>query len=144
MKIKKNTFSTSVLELFFPSIANCKKLKIQKIQKLSSPKGHPRYYVCGPHLFGDQQVGTLFGAVIWRHIFKDLPMLDALLLEVHRRSKNLEAKIFFKHIKIYIFLHQKRQKILHFFTKTYSFFKNRHFKHRKTSIGIKNNHSIKN
>jgi hypothetical protein len=30
MKIKKNTFSTFVLELFFPSIANCKKLKIQK------------------------------------------------------------------------------------------------------------------
>jgi hypothetical protein len=30
MKIKKNTFSTLVLELFFPTIANCKKLKIQK------------------------------------------------------------------------------------------------------------------
>jgi hypothetical protein len=30
MKIKKNTFSTLVLELFFPSIANCRKLKIQK------------------------------------------------------------------------------------------------------------------
>jgi hypothetical protein len=30
MKIKKNTFSTLVLELFFPSIANCKKFKIQK------------------------------------------------------------------------------------------------------------------
>jgi hypothetical protein len=30
MKIKKNTFSTLVLELFFASIANCKKLKIQK------------------------------------------------------------------------------------------------------------------
>jgi hypothetical protein len=26
MKIKKNTFSTLVLELFFPSIANCMKL----------------------------------------------------------------------------------------------------------------------
>jgi hypothetical protein len=37
MKIKKNTFSTLVLELFFPSIANCKKLKIQKIQKSTSP-----------------------------------------------------------------------------------------------------------
>jgi hypothetical protein len=30
MKIKENTFPTLVLELFFPSIANCKKLKIQK------------------------------------------------------------------------------------------------------------------
>jgi hypothetical protein len=30
MKIKKNTFTTLVLELFFPSIANCRKLKIQK------------------------------------------------------------------------------------------------------------------
>jgi hypothetical protein len=39
MKIKKNTFSTLVLELFFPSIANCKKLKIQKIQKSTSPTG---------------------------------------------------------------------------------------------------------
>jgi hypothetical protein len=29
MKIKKKTFSTSVLEWFFPSIANCKNLKIQ-------------------------------------------------------------------------------------------------------------------
>jgi hypothetical protein len=29
MKIKKNTFSTLVLELFFPSIANCRKLKIK-------------------------------------------------------------------------------------------------------------------
>jgi hypothetical protein len=34
---KKNTFSTLVLELFFPSIANCKKLKIKNIQKLTSP-----------------------------------------------------------------------------------------------------------
>jgi hypothetical protein len=32
MKIKKNTFSTLVLELFSPSIATCKKLKLQKIQ----------------------------------------------------------------------------------------------------------------
>jgi isochorismate hydrolase len=30
MKIKKNTFTTLVLELFFQSIANCRKLKIQK------------------------------------------------------------------------------------------------------------------
>jgi hypothetical protein len=29
MKIKKNSFSTLVLELFFPSIANCRKLKLQ-------------------------------------------------------------------------------------------------------------------
>jgi hypothetical protein len=33
MKIKNHIFSTLVLELFFPSIANCKKLKIPKIQK---------------------------------------------------------------------------------------------------------------
>jgi hypothetical protein len=39
MKTKKNTFSTLVLELFFPSIANCKKLKIRKIQKSTSPIG---------------------------------------------------------------------------------------------------------
>jgi hypothetical protein len=39
MKIKKNTFSTLVLELLFPSIANCRKLKIQKIQKSTSPNG---------------------------------------------------------------------------------------------------------
>jgi hypothetical protein len=38
MKIKKNTFSTLVLELFSPSIANCKKLKIQKS---TSPTPHP-------------------------------------------------------------------------------------------------------
>jgi hypothetical protein len=37
MKIKKNTFSTLALELFFPSIANSKKLKIQKIQKSTPP-----------------------------------------------------------------------------------------------------------
>jgi hypothetical protein len=30
MKIKKNTFSTLVFELFFQSIANCKKLETQK------------------------------------------------------------------------------------------------------------------
>jgi hypothetical protein len=29
MKIKKNTFSTLVVELFFPSIANCRKLKFK-------------------------------------------------------------------------------------------------------------------
>jgi hypothetical protein len=29
MKIKENTFSTLVLELFFPSITNCRKLKIK-------------------------------------------------------------------------------------------------------------------
>jgi hypothetical protein len=37
MKIKKNTFSTLVLELFFPSIANCRKLKIQKSPKIDFP-----------------------------------------------------------------------------------------------------------
>jgi hypothetical protein len=37
MKIKKNTFSTLVLELFFPSIANCRKLKIKKNQKIDFP-----------------------------------------------------------------------------------------------------------
>jgi hypothetical protein len=38
MKIKKNTFSTSVLELFFPSIANCRKLKIfLKNPQIDSP-----------------------------------------------------------------------------------------------------------
>jgi hypothetical protein len=37
MKIKKNTFSTLVLELFSPSIANCRKLKIQKNQKIDFP-----------------------------------------------------------------------------------------------------------
>jgi hypothetical protein len=36
MKIKKNSFSTLALELFFQSIANCMKLKIQKIQKSTS------------------------------------------------------------------------------------------------------------
>jgi hypothetical protein len=36
MKIKKNTFSTLVLELFFQSIANCRILKIKKIQKSTS------------------------------------------------------------------------------------------------------------
>jgi hypothetical protein len=37
MKIKKNTFSTLVLELFFPSIANCMKLKIQINPKIRLP-----------------------------------------------------------------------------------------------------------
>jgi hypothetical protein len=37
MKIKKNTFSSLVLELFFPSIANCRKLKIQKNPKIDFP-----------------------------------------------------------------------------------------------------------
>jgi hypothetical protein len=37
MKIKKNTFSTLVLELFFPSTANCRKLKIQKNPKIDFP-----------------------------------------------------------------------------------------------------------
>jgi hypothetical protein len=37
MKIKKNAFSTLVLELFFPSIANCRKLKIQKNPKIDFP-----------------------------------------------------------------------------------------------------------
>jgi hypothetical protein len=41
MKIKKNTFSTLVLELFFQSIANCKILKIQKNQKSTAPNAHP-------------------------------------------------------------------------------------------------------
>jgi hypothetical protein len=42
MKIKKNTFSTLVLELFFLSIANCKKLKIQKS---TSPAVHVQWQV---------------------------------------------------------------------------------------------------
>jgi hypothetical protein len=37
MKINKNTFSTLVSELFFPSIANCRKLKIPKNQKIDFP-----------------------------------------------------------------------------------------------------------
>jgi hypothetical protein len=46
MKIKENTFSTLVLELFFLSIANCKKLKIQKIQKSTSPNVHFCVLLC--------------------------------------------------------------------------------------------------
>jgi hypothetical protein len=44
MKIKKNTFSTLVLEYFTPSIANCRKLKIQKNPKIYFPYciGWPR------------------------------------------------------------------------------------------------------
>jgi hypothetical protein len=34
---EKAPFSTLVLELFIPSIANCRKMKIQKIQKSTSP-----------------------------------------------------------------------------------------------------------
>jgi hypothetical protein len=37
MKIQKNTFSTLVLELFSPPIANCRKLKIQKNPKIDFP-----------------------------------------------------------------------------------------------------------
>jgi hypothetical protein len=37
MKIKKKAFSTLVLELFFPSIANCRKLKFQKNPKIDFP-----------------------------------------------------------------------------------------------------------
>jgi hypothetical protein len=37
MKIKKNTFSTLVLELFFPSIENCRKLKSKKNPKIDFP-----------------------------------------------------------------------------------------------------------
>jgi hypothetical protein len=37
MQIKKDTFSTLVLELFFPLIANCRKLKIQKNPKIDFP-----------------------------------------------------------------------------------------------------------
>jgi hypothetical protein len=37
MKIKKTAFSTLVLELFFPSIADCRKLKIQKKYKNRLP-----------------------------------------------------------------------------------------------------------
>jgi hypothetical protein len=39
MKIKKNTFSTLVLELFFPSIANCRKLKKKKSTSPSAEGG---------------------------------------------------------------------------------------------------------
>jgi hypothetical protein len=42
MKIKKNTFYTLVLELFFPSTANCSKSKIQKNPKIE----FPYYIVC--------------------------------------------------------------------------------------------------
>jgi hypothetical protein len=45
MKIKKNTSSSLVLELFFQSSANCRKLKIQKIQKSASPTEQPTGYV---------------------------------------------------------------------------------------------------
>jgi hypothetical protein len=37
MKIKKNTFCSLVLELFFPSTANWRKLKIQKNPKIDFP-----------------------------------------------------------------------------------------------------------
>jgi hypothetical protein len=40
MKIKKNTFSTLVLELFYPLIANGRKFKVQKIQKSTSSIVH--------------------------------------------------------------------------------------------------------
>jgi hypothetical protein len=50
MKIKKNTFSTFVLELFSPSIANCRKLKIQKNQKIDFPY-YPMIKNLKPNLF---------------------------------------------------------------------------------------------
>jgi hypothetical protein len=80
MKIKKNTFSTLVLELFFPSIANCKKLKIQKIQKSTSPIAQPlqfsintqQYTSANTMLYSKQY--TLFQdkqlRVLVDHIFK--------------------------------------------------------------------------
>jgi hypothetical protein len=43
MTIKKNTFATLVFKLFFPSIANCKKWKIQKSE--NSPCAPP-YLMC--------------------------------------------------------------------------------------------------
>jgi hypothetical protein len=50
MKIKKNTFCTSVLDLFFPSIANCRKLKIQKNPKIDFP-----YYISPDQLIVELQ-----------------------------------------------------------------------------------------
>jgi hypothetical protein len=47
MKIKKNTFCTLVLELFFPSTANCRKLKIPKKSKNRLPLQKSFH---GPHL----------------------------------------------------------------------------------------------
>jgi hypothetical protein len=61
MKIKKNTFSTLVLELFFPSIANCRKLKIQKNPKIDFP-----YYARGK----SQPFCYLFKCQCSQHVMK--------------------------------------------------------------------------
>jgi hypothetical protein len=56
MKIKKNTFPTLVLELFFPSIANCRKSKIQKYSKIDFP-----YYAGGGVVFALFSCGFGYG-----------------------------------------------------------------------------------
>jgi hypothetical protein len=47
MKIKKNTFSTLVLELFFPLIANCKNFENPKNPKIDFP-----YCTCTMYMYG--------------------------------------------------------------------------------------------
>jgi uncharacterized protein YbcC (UPF0753/DUF2309 family) len=44
MKIKKNVFSTLVLESFCQSKFSCKRLKIQKIQKSTPPTAEPEHH----------------------------------------------------------------------------------------------------
>jgi hypothetical protein len=71
MKIKKKTFSTLVLELFFPSIANCKKLKIRKstsptTQFHTVPRGQiytvsqTGFIILKVRIHDDDRVGTTF------------------------------------------------------------------------------------
>jgi hypothetical protein len=60
MKIKKNTFCTLVFELFFPSTANCRKLKIQKNPKIDFPYctvySTVKLWQAGPHYFMNADV----------------------------------------------------------------------------------------
>jgi hypothetical protein len=65
MKIgKENTFSTLVLELFFQSIANCRKLKIQKS---TSPSGQHIFTCIHFQLYSENFSETMATGVINGH-----------------------------------------------------------------------------
>jgi hypothetical protein len=66
MKIKKNTFSTLVLELFFSSIANCRKLKLQNRLPLL-------HMFCERLLYGNS-------AMVEVHVLKSRHSIICLLL----------------------------------------------------------------
>jgi hypothetical protein len=121
MKIKKNTFCTLVLELFFPSIANCRKLKIQKNPKIDFRIVQCAIPIIVMYFFIFLCCSHETGSCIyeaWLPVFIDT--LDvwksSRLTKMPSRISDPISRIFLTRLRLWLFSwkHKQKKKSLHY------------------------------